>query len=146
MRFAQTPVHEFAGLPANAGVPLMLHRAAAQRGRTMRLRVVVTSLDAVQQVVGANPAISVIAREVAAPDMVERKLCLIDLDEGWAERRFGICFRDEASLPLAATLLVRHMQDCAMQASDTPAINAAAGPASACTPGRDPDRPAPPAP
>lgn len=113
VRFAQTLEHAFVGLPANSAVPLMLHRAAAELGKTMRLRVVVTSLDAVQRVVGANLAISIIPREVAAPNLVERQLCLVELDEHWAERRFGICIRDAASLSPAALSLVRHLQACA---------------------------------
>ncbi len=117
VRFAQTLEHEFVGLPANSAVPLMLQRAAAELGKTMRLRVVLTSLDAVQRVVGANLAISIIPREVAAPNMVERHLCLVDLDEHWAKRQFGIYVRDETSLSPAAAVLVRHLQDCAEQAS-----------------------------
>ncbi|MEZ5638770.1 MAG: LysR substrate-binding domain-containing protein [Burkholderiaceae bacterium] len=121
VRFAQTLEHEFVGLPANSAVPLMLHRAAAELGKAMRVRVVVTSLDAVQRVVGANLAVSVIPREVAAPSMAERKLCLVDLDEPWAERRFGIYVRDPASLSPAAALLVQHLQAVAQQAAGTAA-------------------------
>jgi DNA-binding transcriptional LysR family regulator len=118
--FAQTLDYEFVGLPANSAVPLMLQHAAARLGRTMLLRVVVTSLDAVQRVVGANLAISVIPREVAAPNMAERHLCLVNLQEDWSERRFGIYFRDEASLSPAAALLVRHLQACAAQVCPAP--------------------------
>lgn len=115
VRFAQTLEHEFVGLPANSAVPLMLHRVAAELGKTMRLRVVVTSLDAVQRVVGANLAISIIPREVATPSMIERQLCLVDLQEDWAERRFGVHVRDETRLSPAAASLVRHLQACATQ-------------------------------
>lgn len=144
VRFAQTLDHEFVGLPVNVGVPLMLHRAAAQLGRTMQLRVVVTSLAAVQRVVGANLAISIIPRETVAPDMAEGRLRLVELDEDWAVRRFGIYLRDEASLSPAAALLVRHLQACALQATDTPAITAAADRPSPVRPARPrPGRPAP---
>lgn len=113
VRFAQTLDYEYVGLPSNSAVPLMLQRAAAELGKTMLLRVVVTSFDAVQRVVGANLAISVIPREVVAPHMIGRNLCLVELQEEWVERRFAIYFRDESSLSPAAALLVRHLQACA---------------------------------
>ncbi len=111
--FAQTLDYDFVGLPANSSVPLMLQRAAAKIGKTMRLRVVVTSLDAVQRVVGANLAISVIPREVVAPHAGQRLLHFVDLQEDWVERRFAIYFRDENALSPAAALLVAHLQACA---------------------------------
>lgn len=116
VRFAQTLDYEYVGLPSNSAVPLMLQRAAAELGKTMLLRVVVTSLDVVQRVVGANLAISVIPREVVAPHMIGRNLCLVELQEEWVERRFAIYFRDKSSLSPAAELLVRHLQACASAA------------------------------
>lgn len=113
IRFAQTLDHEFAGLPANSAVPLMLQRAAAQAGKTMVLRVVVSSLDAVLRVVGANLAISVVPREIAAAQPPQRGLRLVELQEDWVERRFAIYFRDHGSLSPAAALLVDHLQACA---------------------------------
>lgn len=113
VRFAQTLDYDFVGLPANSAVPLMLQRAAAELGKTMRLRVIVTSLDAVQRVVGANLAISVLPREVIVPQSAGRPLRMVDLDEDWVERRFAIFFRDENALSPAAALLVRHLQACA---------------------------------
>lgn len=83
----------------------------------MRLRVVVTSLDAVQRVVGANLAISVIPREVVAPHADQRLLKLVGLQEDWVERRLAIYFRDEKALSPAAALLVAHLQACASRAS-----------------------------
>ena len=114
--FAETLDHDFVGLPSNSAVPLMLQRAAAELGKTMRLRVVVTSLDAVQRVVGANLAISVIPREVVAPQSHQRQLRLVALQEDWVERRFAVYFRDESALSPAAALLVGHLQQCAAAA------------------------------
>lgn len=113
VRFAQALDYDFVSLPVNSAVPLMLHRAAATLGKTMVDRVVVTSLDAVQRVVGANLAISVIPRQIAAPHALERGLCLIDLKEPWVERRFAIYFRDSRNLSPAAAALVLHLQTCA---------------------------------
>jgi hypothetical protein len=36
-------------------------------------------------------------------------LRVLPLTDGWAQRRFAICFRDEASLSAAARLLVAHL-------------------------------------
>jgi DNA-binding transcriptional LysR family regulator len=113
VRFAQALDYAFVSLPINSAVPLMLHRAAAALGKTMVDRVVVTSLDAVRRVVGANLAISVVPREIAAAHACERGLCLVDLNEPWVERRFAIYFRDSRNLSPAAAALVLHLQACA---------------------------------
>lgn len=111
--FEQSLDYDFVGLPANSAVPLMLQRAAAELGKTMRLRVIVTSLDAVQRVVGANLAISVIPQEVVTPHDQQNRFRLVELQEDWTERRFAIYFRDEDALSPASALLLQHLQACA---------------------------------
>lgn len=88
----------------------MLHRAAADLGKTLMHRVIVSSFDAALRVVNANLAISIMPREVAAPFAASQGLRLIALDEPWAERRFALCFRSEAGLAAPALLLLDHLQ------------------------------------
>lgn len=110
VRFEQTLDHEHVSLPVNSAVQVMLQRAAAALGRALVHRVIVSNFEAALRVVHANLAISVVPQEVAQPYAATHELCVIPLEESWAQRRFAICFRDEASLSAAARLLLAHLQ------------------------------------
>ena len=108
LRFADTLDEEFVSLPVNSAVQLMLQRHAAQLGRTVNHRIVVTNFEAALRVVRAGLAISLVPREVvdAAPG---DGLHILPLDEPWADRRFIIIYRDAAALSPAAQMLVEHL-------------------------------------
>lgn len=111
VRFEDTLAYDHVSLPVSSAVQVMLHRAAAELGKTLVHRVIVSSFDAALRVVNANLAISIMPREVAAPFAASQGLRLIALDEPWAERRFALCFRSEAGLTAPARLLLDHLQN-----------------------------------
>ena len=113
LRFSETLDHEHVSLPVNSAVQVMVHRAAAQLGRSVRHRVVVTNFEAALRVVRAGLAISLVPREVAEIYTQAYGLKAIMLDEPWAERRFIICLRDAQSLSPAAQLLLEHLEHLA---------------------------------
>jgi DNA-binding transcriptional LysR family regulator len=109
LRFEQTLDYEHVSLPINSAVQVMLQRQAAQLGRQVRHRVVVSNFEAALRVVRAGLAISLVPREVTELQTAAYGLRTIPLDEPWAERRFIICFRDAHTLSPAAQLLVEHL-------------------------------------
>jgi DNA-binding transcriptional LysR family regulator len=109
VRFADVLDCEFVSMPALSAVQVLLARAAAVEGKTLAHRVLVSNFDAALRVVRANLAISVVPREVAAPFAETAPVRIVPLSDPWAQRRFAICFRDEASLPPAAHLLLQHL-------------------------------------
>ena len=109
VRFEQTLDYEHVSLPVNSAVQVRLQRHAAELGKALRHRVVVTNFEAALRVVRAGLALSLVPREIAAPVAAAYGLQLRDLDEPWAHRRFVVCFRDEASLTPAARLLLDHL-------------------------------------
>jgi len=109
VRFEQTLDFEHVSLPVNSAVQVMLQRHAAQIGRKLVHRVVVTNFEAALRVVRAGLAVSVVPREVVEPQLARDAFKIVPLAEPWAERRFIICFRDEQSLTPAAHLLVEHL-------------------------------------
>ncbi len=108
--FAQTLEHEHVCLPVTSAVQLMLQRQAAAMGRALVHRVIVSSFESALRVVQANLAVSIAPHKIAERYARTQAICIIPLDEPWAERRFAICFRDEATLPQAARLLMAHLQ------------------------------------
>jgi DNA-binding transcriptional LysR family regulator len=113
LRFADTLDYEHVSLPVNSAVQLMLQRQAAQAGRSVNHRIVVTNFEAALRVVHAGLAISLVPREVAEPVAAAMGLRLIPLAEPWAQRRFILCHRDAQSLTPAARLLVDHLASLA---------------------------------
>ena len=109
LRFAQTLDYEHVSLPVNSAVQVMLQRAAAQLGRKLNQRVVVSNFEAALRVVRAGLAISLVPLEVAEIYAKAYGLTTVPLMEPWAERRFIICFRDAQALSPAAQLLVEHL-------------------------------------
>ena len=113
LRFADTLDYEHVSLPVNSAVQLMLQRQAAQAGRTVNHRIVVTNFEAALRVVHAGLAISLVPREVAESAAAAMGLQLIPLAESWAQRRFILCYRDAQNLTPAARLLVEHLASLA---------------------------------
>lgn len=109
VRFEQTLDYEFVSLPINSAVQVMLQRAAAQLGRTLIHRVIVTNFEAALRVVRAGLAISLVPREVSEAYAATYGLGIVALAEPWAERRFIVCFRNAQDLSPSAQLLIEHL-------------------------------------
>lgn len=109
MAFAEALDWEHAGLPVNSAVEVKLMRAAAEQGRSLNFRVIVSNFESAMRVVRARLAITVMPREVAEPYAGIHHLRVIPLTDPWARRRFALCYRDAGSLTPAARLLVEHL-------------------------------------
>jgi DNA-binding transcriptional LysR family regulator len=107
--FAEALDWEHAGLPVNSAVEVKLMRAAAEQGRSLNFRVIVSNFESAMRVVRARLAITVMPREVAEPYAAIHRLRVIPLTDPWARRRFALCYRDAGSLTPAARLLVEHL-------------------------------------
>jgi DNA-binding transcriptional LysR family regulator len=119
--FEETLAFDHVGLPPTTAVHTMLQRAAANAGRTVSYRVVVSGFDAALRVVAANLGVSVVPLEVGRRSAAGADIELIPIDDAWAERSFAICFRDFDSLPPASRRLVAHLQARAAASAPTPA-------------------------
>ncbi|MDB5850363.1 MAG: transcriptional regulator, LysR family-like protein [Rhodoferax sp.] len=109
LRFAQTLGYEHVAPPANSAMSVLLQRAASQVERPLLQHVTVTNFEVALAVVATGLGISVVPREMAEAQAAARGLRLVPLVEPWAQRRFVVCFQNEASLPLAARMLLEHL-------------------------------------
>jgi DNA-binding transcriptional LysR family regulator len=109
LSFEQTLDYDHVSLPVNSAVQVMVQRAVAQLGRSVRYRVIVTNFEAALRVVRAGLAISLVPREVADTYAKAYNLKVIPLMEKWAQRRFIIVYRDAESLSPATQLLADHL-------------------------------------
>jgi DNA-binding transcriptional LysR family regulator len=118
VRFEDTLDCEHVGLQPSAAVTTLLARAAAQAGKAMRFRVVVSNFDSAFRVVGANLGVSVVPRQVSQIYVSAGRVKLVRLLNDWAHREFAICFKKQSELSPAAERLVDFLD----QISATPAL------------------------
>jgi DNA-binding transcriptional LysR family regulator len=103
---AQLPL---VGLHANSALHHLLARGAADEGKSLNVRIRVTSFDAVCAMVAAGLGISVIPKAAAAPYTSQLRLRAIELTNSWAKRQLLICTRSNEALPGAARRLLEHL-------------------------------------
>jgi DNA-binding transcriptional LysR family regulator len=107
--FEQTLDYEHVGLPPATAVQTMLQRSAAQVGRTIGYRVIVSSFDAAFRVVAAGLGISVVPMEVSSAYSPQLGVRIIPLTDAWAQRRFIVCYKRFDMLQPAAQRMVEHL-------------------------------------
>ncbi|HEX6703499.1 MAG TPA: LysR family transcriptional regulator [Albitalea sp.] len=110
MRFADALDHDVVGLHTGSSINQQLARASLEAGRPLRLRIQVTSYDALARMVEAGLGIGVMPKAVAQPLARSLGIVVIRLDEDWTRRQLTICVRSYEALPAAARLLVDHLR------------------------------------
>ena len=110
VRLADALPFDFVGAHPNSAINNQLTRAAAEAGLPLRLRIQVTSYDALCLMVNAGLGVGVMPRGSAALYRGTLAIRTIALDESWAQRRLALCVRSEESLSSVARLLVNHLR------------------------------------
>ncbi|TDV33637.1 DNA-binding transcriptional LysR family regulator [Paraburkholderia caballeronis] len=104
LRFDDILDEDFVGMQDGASIYTLSQRAAAAAGRRLKLRIQVTSFEAVRNMVAAGLGIGLLP-EIGIPDATPG-LVKIRLDEPWVERSLQIVCRDPDALPAAARQLI----------------------------------------
>lgn len=115
LAFADTLDFDHIGLHGNSSIYLAMSRAAHQAGRTVRLRMQVTGLDAMCRMVDAGLGIGLMPDRAFALLRPMGALQAVALTDDWAERELQLVARDFATLPVTARLLADHLVTAAAQ-------------------------------
>jgi DNA-binding transcriptional LysR family regulator len=107
--FADALDFDFVGLHSDSALHYRLLREASEAGRALRLRIQVTSFDAVCAMVAAGLGVGVVPKAAATPYTQSLGLISVPLQDQWARRQLHLCIRSTASLSAAAGLLVDHL-------------------------------------
>jgi DNA-binding transcriptional LysR family regulator len=107
--FEETLAFDHVGLPSNSSVYVAMRDAAAAAGRTIRLRIHVTGLDAMCRMIENGLGVGVMPRRAFELMHRDGTLACLPLTDAWAHRRIEIVARDFATLPVTARLLVDHL-------------------------------------
>jgi len=109
-RLADALPYDFVGAHPGSAINNQLTRAASEAGLPLRLRMQVTSYDALCLMVNAGLGVGVMPRGSAALYKGTLGIRTITLNEPWAHRHLKLCVRSEESLSSVARLLVDHLR------------------------------------
>ena len=100
---------EFIELSSGRALAAFLARQAARAGQTLKVRVRMTSFEAVCQMVQLGAGIAIVP-ERAARKHRRSMMRVINLTDDWAQRRLLICCRQQDELSDHAKRLVKHLK------------------------------------
>lgn len=102
--------YDFIGAHPGSSINNLLTKVASDLSKPLRLRMQVTSYDALCLMVSEGLGIGVMPRKSAALYLGALKIRCVTLNEPWARRQLVIGIRADGGLPAVAQLLVDHLQ------------------------------------
>jgi DNA-binding transcriptional LysR family regulator len=109
VRFEDTLDYDHVGLHANSSIYLAMHQAAAQSGRSIKLRIHVTGLDAMCRMIHNGLGVGVMPQRAFELMHGVGALTAVPLTDDWSRRHIDLVARDFSTLPVTARLLVDHL-------------------------------------
>jgi len=114
LAFADTLEFDYVGLHDNSSISLLAQDAARSAGGNLRLRIQVTTLDAMARMIINGLGIGIMPRRayqlLGASDLV-----CITLSDAWAHRQLFLAVQDFDTLPATSRLLVAHLNGMTTQ-------------------------------
>lgn len=104
--FSEMLDEDFVGMHQGSTLQPFLYAEASKLGKTLRLRVQLTSFDAICQMIGAGVGIAVLPESAAIRNKASLKLSLIELSDAWSLRERYVLARDFDILPAYVKQLV----------------------------------------
>lgn len=110
LRMRDSLAFDYVGLHTGSAINRLLLQQANELNMSLRLRIQVTSYDALCLMVNSGLGIAMLPLAVARHHAKNLDIHIISLDEPWARRELRICVRSYEALPVAAKLLVSHLR------------------------------------
>jgi DNA-binding transcriptional LysR family regulator len=118
--FADTFEYNYIGLHEGSAIHSFLNQAASALRKQLKIRIQVSSFEAVCRLIDADVGIGILPESAARRHAANLSLKLIRLTDDWAERNLIICVRDLQSLPTFARELIDMLQADCEQHAKTP--------------------------
>jgi DNA-binding transcriptional LysR family regulator len=113
--FTEALDENLVSMATGSAINLQLVRAASEAGRPLHIRIQVTSFDALCMMISSGLGVGVMPEAVARRNAATLGIELVALTDAWARRQFNLCVRSSESLPVAASLLVKHLHQASRQ-------------------------------
>ncbi|KQW64389.1 LysR substrate-binding domain-containing protein [Variovorax sp. Root411] len=103
------------GLHTNSSIYVAMHQAALEAGRSVKLRIHVTGLDAMCRMIDNGLGIGVMPQRAfeLLQAGIGSRLRSVALNDAWSRREIRLVARDFSTLPVAARTLVNHLRTSA---------------------------------
>jgi len=108
VKFSETLEHEYIALRSGTHLNFQLIKAANDLGRSLKIRMEVSSYDALCLMVQAGLGIGIMPAGSAQLYKMDGAT-VISLDEAWAARELCVCVRSQEALSGAARLFLEHL-------------------------------------
>ena len=112
-RFEQTLEYDYIGWETGSAINLQLSNAAMHAQKPWRLRIRISSFDALCMMVDSGLGIGVLPQTVARRSLQNLNIEIRQLEDEWALRRFRVCVRARDALTPAAAKMLAHLQEVA---------------------------------
>jgi len=107
--FEDTLDYDQLGLSSTTSLHTLMTRLAAEKGRTLRIRTHVSTIDGAYRLIQAGLGLGILPIEAVGRYAEMYGLRAIPLSDAWATGQFVICVRNTDSLSLAARKLLDHL-------------------------------------
>lgn len=104
--FADTLAEDIVGMHAGSTLQGFLETQAERLGRAMRLRVQLSSFDAMCRMVGSGVGVAIVPESAARRNLEAMKLAQVELRDDWRVRERYILVRENEALPAYAQSLI----------------------------------------
>lgn len=108
--FERTLEYDYVGHDAGSAINVLLLQMASGLGRTLKMRMQVTSFDALRLMVSAGLGIGIMPHGSVAPYVSGLNIRPLRLNEPWAKRELKLCVRDAKTLSVSTRLLFDHLR------------------------------------
>jgi DNA-binding transcriptional LysR family regulator len=104
--FAETLDEDAVGMQQGSTLETFLSNMTSQLGRQLKMRIQLSSFDAMCRMIGAGVGVGVVPESAARRNQGNMNLALVELTDAWSVRERYILVRDNESLPAYAEALV----------------------------------------
>lgn len=108
VNFSETLDHAYVALSSGTHLNFQLIKAANDLGRSLKIRMEVSSYDALCGMVQAGVGIGILPEGSMSLYKIDRAK-MIRLDEAWTSRELSVCIRSREALSVAAGLFLDHL-------------------------------------
>ena len=112
VKFSETLDHAYVALSSGTHLNFQLIKAANDLGRSLKIRLEVSSYDALCGMVQAGVGIGILPEGSMSIYKIDRAKT-VRLDEAWTSRELSVCVRSRAGLSVAAGLFLDHLLEVA---------------------------------
>lgn len=109
IHFSDTLQYDYVGLHTGSAINNKLLQAAAAAEKTFRMRIQVTSYEALLRMVENDLGIGIMPQDIALPYVNTNRVKVIPLNDSWAHRNLKLCTSNQHPLSQATQRLLEHL-------------------------------------